>query len=67
MNKHKAKSIKKQERDFVKEYNELVAKMHQLIQIEREWNRKGDHFHKCSLFEDSPTPILTNNTFQIYY
>jgi len=53
----------KTEMDYLREYNELFFKMEMLL--ESEWNKQGDHIKKFSLFENTPTPILTNNTYTI--
>jgi hypothetical protein len=59
--KAKSKAKSKTEIDYTKEYNELFLMMDALRQAE--WNKQGDHIKKFSLFENSPTPILTNNTY----
>ena len=61
--KNKVKS--KTEIDYIKEYNELFLMMEALRQAE--WNKQGDHIKKFSLYENSPTPILTNNTYSTIF
>jgi hypothetical protein len=61
--KNKVKS--KTEIDYIKEYNELFLMMEALRQAE--WTKPGDHIKKFSLYENSPTPILTNNTYSTIF
>lgn len=50
------------ERDFEKEYNDLLLLMGRTLDAMKfEWKKDGDHIKKFSLLKDSPTPILTNH------
>ena len=59
--KAKNRAKPKIEIDYIKEYNELFLMIEALRQAE--WSKQGDHIKKFSLYENSPTPILTNNTY----
>jgi ubiquitin len=50
-------------RDFVKEYEEFLQKWGYDINFMKfQWNDGNGHIKKFSLFEKSPTPILTTHT-----
>lgn len=62
-----ANHINQSNRDFEKEYNELMQFVKKSLDHqwrgEHEWNKQGDYIKKFSLLKESPTPIITNNIF----
>lgn len=56
--------IRSDQRDFIKEYEAFFIKLgYDIKSMEFELRQDGGHIKKCSLFEKSPTPVLTNYTF----
>ena len=65
MTTKKNKSIEKKvnDKDLLKQYEELFAQFNFLMNEGKyEWNENGDRIKKFTLYENSPTPILTNHT-----
>lgn len=67
--KKKKSEIKMQqldERDFVKEYNDLMELMGNFTEVSNfDNNEPVGHIKKFSLLKKTPVPILTNYTFTI--
>lgn len=60
----KEKKEKKAEcHNYVKEYSEIFSILgYNSENIKHEWNKDGDTFQQFTLYEDHPSPILTQNT-----
>lgn len=60
---HKKEQEKLPERDFLREYEEIMKLVgRNMNSIETEWNNNGGRIKKFSLFDKTPTPILSNNS-----
>lgn len=57
---------KKKGTNYSEEYSEIFRVLGiQPENIQHEWNKEGDQFKECSLYENHPTPQLTPNTHNI--
>lgn len=54
------------ERDFIKEYYELLVKFGiDIDTVNYRWHENSGHIKRFSLLEKTPTPILTDSTIII--
>lgn len=68
MPKEEKKIKKAEEKDFEKEYSEIFSILGiNADNIKHEWSKEGDNIKEFNLYEDHPTPILTQNTHSSNY
>jgi hypothetical protein len=61
--KKKSKKAETPQRDFFNEYNEIMhIAGREMERIETDWNNNGGRIKKFSLYDKTPTPILSNNS-----
>lgn len=66
MTKKEKKVKNPEEKDFKKEYSEIFSILGiNADNIKHEWNKEGDNIKEFNLYEDYPTPILTQNTHSL--
>jgi len=59
----KSKKVEAPQRDFFNEYNEIMRIAgREMERIETDWNNNGGRIKKFSMFDKTPTPILSNNS-----
>jgi len=59
----KSKKAETPQRDFLNEYNEIMRLAgREMGRIETDWNNNGGRIKKFSLYDKTPTPILSNNS-----
>ncbi len=63
MIKEHVKPNQSQTNDYIQEYFEIFSILGiNSESIKHEWNKEGDLIKDFNLYEDHPTPILTQNT-----
>jgi len=52
-------SQKKENQDFVEEYEKIVNYSENSVVIVTEWSKNGDYFQKLTMYDNSYVPIFT--------